>query len=336
MPRCIYCLETRPAVDFTVDHVMPRMLGHFRGFPTLQDAVCGACNQYFGNEVEIVLGRDSHVGLQRLTLGQKLAAKATEFRGRLVELTVPPGSPWEGARLSVGPSLDQRSIVINLVPQIGIRREVERNWSFLDEAAFRAADDDLLGLGREKARVLFRVLASDAPTSARLLDLVRQRVPRFRIDGTLPPPPVQDGQLDVQIVSTVDRVLARAIAKIAFNYLVLQTGAAFVLDPEFDPVRRFIRHGDGGRGRFVRVTVQQLLINEPRGCQITDGHLVAAQWNRRGIVAEVCPFNQLRYTVRLAAVGPALWRPVASGHHFDWRNSEVSPLIKISSSLLAA
>lgn len=336
MSRCIYCLEEQPATDFTADHVMPRMLGKFRGFPTLHDAVCGACNQYFGKEVEIVLGRDSHVGLQRLTLGQKHAAKAAQFRGRLVELTVPPGSPWEGARLSVGPSRDESSIVINLVPQIGIRREVELNWNFLDEAAFRKADDNLLGLGHPKARVLFRVLATDAATSALLLDLVRQRVPRFRIDGALPPPPVRDGQLDVQIVSTVDRVLARAIAKIAFNYLVLQAGTAFMLDPEFDAVRRFIRHGDGERGRFVQVTAQQLLINEPRGCQITDGHLVAVQWNRYGIIAEVCPFNQLRYTVRLAAAGPALWRPLESGHHFDWRNSEVSPLIKISSSLLAA
>ena len=336
MPRCIYCSEDKPLSAFNTGHVMPKMLGRFRGFPTLHDAECRDCNQYFGDHVEIVLGRDSHEGLQRLALGQKPAARTWEYRGHLVELTIPPGSPWEGARLSIGPSPDGRTIVINLVPQIGVRREVEPRWTFLDEAAFRAADDAFLGLGPHKARMLFRILANDESSFERLLDLMRQRVPGFHIDAPLPPPPVQDGQLDVQIVGTVDKVLARAIAKIAFNYLALQAGSRFVLDPEFDPVRRFIRHGDGDRNAFVRLTAQQLLTDEPPGCQITDGHLVAVRWNRHGIVAEVCPFNQLHYTIRLAPEGPAVWWPLASGHHFDWRNSEVTPLIRISSSLLAA
>jgi hypothetical protein len=218
MSLCIYCLEDKPHAAFNADHIMPVMLGRFRHFETLHDAVCLACNQYFGDQVELVLGRDSHEGLRRLALGLKPARYASEYRSRLVELTMPPGSPWEGARLAIGPSADGTGIVINLLPQIGVRREIEAHWTFLDEASFRAADGDLLGVGPDKRRVLFRVLANDAATSERLLSLVRERVPGFRIDGTLPSPPVRDGQLDVQIIGTVDKVLARAIAKIAFNY----------------------------------------------------------------------------------------------------------------------
>lgn len=337
MPRCIYCSEDKPKEAFNADHVVPVMLGRFRQFETLHDAVCLACNQFFGDKVELVLGRDSHEGLRRLALGIKPARYASEYRSRLVELTMPPGSPWEGARLTIGASADRTGIIINLVPQIGVRREIEAHWTFLDEAAFRAADDDLFGVGPQKRRVLFRVLANDAVTWDRLLDLVRERVPGFRIDGTLPPPPVRDGQLDVQIVGTVDKVLARAIAKIAFNYVTLMAGTAFALDPVFDPARQFIRYGEGERRAFVHVSAEQLLLNEPPGCQITDCHLVIVQWSRRrGIIADVCPFNELHYTIRLAPDGPRLWRPLAVGHHFDWRNNEATPLIKIRSSLLAA
>lgn len=337
MPRCIYCLEDKPAAAFNTEHVMPVMLGRFMRFETLHDTVCRSCNQHFGDEVEIVLGRDGHEALQRLARGLKPAAKASEFRSRLIELTIPPGSPWEGAHLSIGPSADGTTIVINLVPQIGVRREVETKWNFLDEAAFRVADDSLLGLGLHKARVLFRILANDEESFERLLGLMHERVPGFRIDSALPPPPVQDGRLDVQIVGTVDKVLARAVAKIGFNYLALVAGAQFVLDPVFDPVRLFIRYGNGERREFVGVTAEQLLIDEPHGCQITDGHLVVVQRSRRyGIRAEVCPFNELHYAIRLAREGPRLWWPLATGHHFNWRNSEVTALIRISSSLLAA
>jgi hypothetical protein len=119
--------------------------------------------------------------------------------------------------------------------------------------------------------------------------------------------------------------------------MTLMAGTAFALDPAFNQVRQFIRYGEGERRQFVDVSAEQILLDEPRGCQITDGHLVAIQWSlRRGIIAQVCPFNQLHYAIRLASAGPRLWRPLATGHHFDWRNNEVTPLIKIRSSLLAA
>ncbi len=57
-------------------------------------------------------------------------------------------------------------------------------------------------------------------------------------------------------VYTMDTTRFRAIAKIAFNYLAYTNGATVTLHSDFDPVRRFIRYGDGTYRDFGRLEKQ--------------------------------------------------------------------------------
>ena len=68
----------------------------------------------------------------------------------------------------------------------------------------------------------------------------------------MPPPPVDSEGLMVEITGTLDKELARAIAKIGFNYLAHVAGADFVLAEHFDQARAFIRDGEGERPNLSR------------------------------------------------------------------------------------
>ena len=68
--KCIYCLEDKPIQSFTkVEHVLPQSFGSFQNNFTLHGAVCDECNQYFGDNLEIDLGRDTFEGISRHEYG---------------------------------------------------------------------------------------------------------------------------------------------------------------------------------------------------------------------------------------------------------------------------
>jgi hypothetical protein len=71
MPTCVYCSRTDPPGGFTTEHVLQAAFGGFLNALTLPDGVCGACNQYFGNCLDVVLARDSIEGVLRLVHGLK-------------------------------------------------------------------------------------------------------------------------------------------------------------------------------------------------------------------------------------------------------------------------
>jgi len=53
--KCVYCVEDKPLSSFTkVEHVMPQSFGLFTNNLTLVNTVCDDCNQYFGDNLEIV------------------------------------------------------------------------------------------------------------------------------------------------------------------------------------------------------------------------------------------------------------------------------------------
>ena len=53
-PTCIYCRAT--GVVFDRDHVIPEAFGMFENNFVLT-CVCKSCNKFFGDELELVLGR---------------------------------------------------------------------------------------------------------------------------------------------------------------------------------------------------------------------------------------------------------------------------------------
>jgi protein-arginine kinase activator protein McsA len=67
---CIYCLENKNESSFQhTEHVIPRAFGTFEQNLTLNRIVCDDCNQYFGDNIELYLGRDSLEGISRYHYG---------------------------------------------------------------------------------------------------------------------------------------------------------------------------------------------------------------------------------------------------------------------------
>ena len=67
--KCIFCLEGDPAEGFNTEHVIPRAFGTFENNLTLTDMVCRSCNQFFGDNLELIFARDSFEAYDRILHG---------------------------------------------------------------------------------------------------------------------------------------------------------------------------------------------------------------------------------------------------------------------------
>ena len=137
--------------------------------------------------------------------------------------------------------------------------------------------------------------------------------------------PSGQGVGEVNVAWIFDAVLARAIAKIAVNYLARTQGAEFARRPEFEDIRHFVREGTGRAPDYVRLqhgpVVEHSLGAEPPPC-----HIVVLAWSRGGeapLLGRLTLFNRHAYLVRLciAFYGP-LWHEVKSGHTYDLSTRE--------------
>lgn len=329
MPTCIYCLRDLPEDRFNREHVVPQQLGSFENCPILR-TVCAECNSNFGNSLELGFGRDSIEAVYRLRHGQKRPAEFDGFRGERLKFRIPSNLAAGGVVLEPAASPDGSEIVMLLPPQVGVKLEGETEFHYHTEEELTGEGIDRLPPPNEKVKI--RLLAADDAGVERIRELVLTRFPKFREEGKLdlPPPDRIDGKMLVEIKSKVDRLLARAIAKIAFNYMAFHAGAKFVHSANFDPVRRFIRYDEGGHDwrEFVRTLSKPLLAEETEDLQVTRGHILILGWRDfETLVAWVSPYNSMAYEVTLTRSYRGVWAPLKFGQVFDWEHHNIVPLV---------
>src|SRR4051794_7877167 len=129
MRTCIYCRRALPASAFSREHVLSRAFGTFRDAPVLHEAVCGDCNQYFGDYLETRVARGAFEGMLRHQRGAKRPEAGKPLRLKYVEFVLPEESAWAGARLQLV-WRDQRLLVEPLL-QVGFRDTVSNRWVYL-------------------------------------------------------------------------------------------------------------------------------------------------------------------------------------------------------------
>jgi hypothetical protein len=158
--------------------------------------------------------------------------------------------------------------------------------------------------------------------------------------GTFSGPLADDGDIWLEVGATVDQIIFRAIAKIAFNYMTHQHGADFALRSDFDDVRNYIRYQTQPRwaARLPVVTpmADPILFDDSRQSRQTNGHILVFDWNagNTGFEARVSLFNTVTYCVRICPEFSGLWSPERrKGHHFDIEDRTIEELS--SSALLA-
>jgi hypothetical protein len=119
MRRCIYCLEEKGTEHFqTAEHVMPQSFGMFEDSFTLQGVVCDACNQHFGDKLELILGRDTYEGHARVAHGVKKPEDFRAFRNRRVTHKIAEG-PLTGCHAYLDYSEEAANVRLFPFPQVG-------------------------------------------------------------------------------------------------------------------------------------------------------------------------------------------------------------------------
>ena len=341
MPRCIYCLLELPEDQFNTEHIVPRQLGSFETVQndpvTLLLTVCADCNSYFGKTIELAFGRDSIEAVYRLQYGQKRPREFQGFNSERVVFRVPDYLPAGGVVLTPAASPDGKEIVMMLPPQVGVLLPGESQYRYYTV-------DDLAGDGGEglptpDQSVKLRLLAADDAGVQQVRSLVLMWFPKFREEGTLDlaPPEQIDRKMLVEIKFKVDRLLARAVAKIAFNYMTFHSGANFALNPSFDPVRRFIRYDEDGENwrRFVQFLSGPLLAQETAELSVTRGHILIAGWkDLNALVVWASPYNSMVYEVTLTPCFSGVSLPIKVGHLFDWEDHKIIPLTSVDRIIL--
>ena len=123
--------------------------------------------------------------------------------------------------------------------------------------------------------------------------------------------------------------ILRAIGKIAANYVAYVHGPAFMLRPDFDQYRSWVRLGTAPAwGIPVVVVGTPVLADDSMRWRQTTGHILTFDWNRQGegLFAQVSLFNDLNYKVLMCPSYSGLLRDVRSGHHFDLESRTISEL----------
>lgn len=325
MPRCIYCQQERSPEFFEkVEHVLPQSFGRFLDNLILRDVVCDLCNQYFGDHLEIFLGRDTYEGQMRFLHGVK---DVEDFKsmGRNSRLIVRCAEgQFAGCYMMRYYSKEKNDIAVKPLPQVGFMMSAPEGYRYflLDQIPTQA---QLHELGYQPNHP--RPIVGLEVDPDELTGLLADKGIAFRHQGSLTPDILLD-TIGCDLEIEIDPVILRSVAKIAFNYLAYWEGASFVQHPAFDKVRRYIRWGHAPGYELIRVAQASVLADEPEEGRRGLGHLITVGWATDGVsvFAQVALFNWLTYQISLARnfTGPP--PELTRGHFFNVANHEISEL----------
>jgi hypothetical protein len=325
MPRCIYCQQERPPEFYAkVEHVLPQSFGRFLNNLTLRDVVCDLCNQYFGDHLEIFLGRDTYEGQMRFLHGVK---DVEDFKsmGRNSRLIVRCAEgQFTGCYMMRYYSEEKNDIAVKPLPQVGFMMSMPEGYRYflLNQIPTQA---ELDGLGYQPTHP--RPVVGLEVDPDELTGLLAEKGIAFRHQGSLAPDAFLD-TIGCDLEVLIDDVTFRSVAKIAFNYLAYWEGASFVQHPAFDKARRYIRWGHAPGYELIRVAQASVLGDEPEEGQRRLGHLITVSWATDGVsvFSQVALFNWMTYQVSLAHdfTGPP--PELTRGHFFNVANHQIFEL----------
>jgi hypothetical protein len=321
MPMCIYCREPLPD-SVPPEHVIPASFGMFDDNFTLH-CVCESCNRFFGSTLEWTLQRNSIEGVLRLQYG---LADGTLGGFKSLEFKVADEGPWKGVRVKIKADKRKKTVDAVLIPQVGARRNATDEWEWYTPKEITPEFARKYPKGSSSE---IQVVGSSLKEQNGLIRILKKNSVDFHPKRQMTPPFGPDGKVGTNLVALFSEQIQRCIAKIAFNYLAAVRGPEFVLHPDFDDIRAYIRYGTKPRVKAVRPLKGSFLLEERHGQVVTRGHILRVDWSvdNQSIVAQVALFNTMKYTVVLCNRYSGVWtQELAQGHHFDLDNHRIEPL----------
>ena len=311
--KCIYCLDDKDENNFTkVEHVIPQSFGLFENNFTLKKCVCDECNQFFGDNLEMIVARDSFEGLFRHESGIKRASDFVSLGKRSQLIIRVEEGPMKGAYGYRVFSPEHNRILLSPLPQVGFRNRLgEFDFFLLDSLP---SQEELVELDYNlKSPESILILGCDFGTAKEELD--KNRI-TFEVGGE-----ESFGYSDFNclIERTLDDIILRTASKIAFNYLAFWEGPEFVLNKSFDNIRSYIRIGMQVDYPLAIPSEIPILGDEPIHGRRRLGHIVTVGWATDGvsILGNVSLLNMFSYHISLVRGYTGVQRNITRGHFFD-------------------
>jgi len=324
---CIYCLEDKPKSGFiNGEHVIPRSLGIYKKNLVLHNIVCDDCNKYFGDSLENHLARDSHAGIARYRFG--IRPKRSPKYSRMV-FNIERGHELEGLFVEPSYPFGGRENDIEIVDQVKLFHKGENKYhAFLLVKVPNKEELEKLGydLVEHEIRVYGNIedIVAQLKTRGIELNTIVKTGPITRPDAPIP----------VKVVGRIDRTIARAISKICFNYFAYFF-RHFLLQPDFNGIRKFIRFDYGDLDDYFLVSNKPLNVTDLRTRKIIfPGHIIFIERLGDAIVGNISLFSaiaRLSYRITLCDRYSGLWFPLKMGSYFDPKYKIITPLHPLKS-----
>jgi len=273
--HCIYCGPDR---EPSSEHVIPYALG---GRYTNSEIICRDCNSYFGTHV------DCHITDWQLSLIVRNWFNLEGRGGGIPGYEVKAG---DGLILTVG-----RKGTIRPKWRDVVRRENGEEFYF---AAGTPTED-------EARAAIDRIVAKKTEQLGGPPHIIERRVEA---------PVRRDWEAHESDVVYNYRRQGRAIAKMAFHYLATRLDRRFLSTHDFEPIKRFVRHGE--HGRHHRLCQPSIPVGMESAGEPSIQHSLTLRCSRelRSAVCDVVLFGVLRYAVVLSYSyeGPDLFRSLVA------------------------
>jgi hypothetical protein len=320
VPTCIYCRHTSPK-PFPAEHVIPWSFGQFRNGLTLH-CVCGGCNQFFADHLELHFARETGESVVRFQYGLRDSVAGVPRSRLTVRIKVP--GPTFGAKVLLAPNAQTKGTQIIYLPQVGFAEENSEEWQWYLQEELNEEVIRKLSAGSQ-IRYFFNTPAEEARLRARVRELGAIGSTKPVSWTTILP----QSEMAARITYTIDTIILRCVAKIAFNYLAsaLKEDMRLLLREDFDVVRRYVREGILPENELVSVIGGPRLTEESRRGSLVDGHMIGVGWNSgESILCNLSIFNAMTYQVALCRKYQGLWFPLTSAHSFDLSTNEAKAL----------
>lgn len=345
MSKCIYC-EKDDGVTFNGrEHVVPQFLGIFENNPTLINCVCDNCNSNIFNPLETKFKEDTEEGifLQMFNLSDSCQIR---IRGNNVKTNFSPGLGDEFFN-EMFPFFQyhENDWKIFLLPQIKIKRYGDNGYIILlvdklkklkerriskikellagvqnkDISIFAGGDSSTESPGLEEAIELLKKLGIEYKEGKRVFAPIDKSDPNKRFG--------------ISMDCTVNKEVARVIAKIAFNYFaycaITEGKEGILFHKNFSDIKKYIL---GKKDIPVKQVIPKLenepiiydeKINEARFI----GHTVIFDNNNGNLISQISFLGKRIYTVNLGTFPEELKNNnFGCGHLFDPINKKIHQL----------
>ncbi len=324
---CIYCKKTEKETSFNKsEHIIPQSFGRFNDNLTLVGVVCDDCNQFFGNTLELPLARETKEGLQRFELNIKEASVfKNPGRNSRILIQIAEG-PNKGAYAYREYSQQTKRIELFPALQIGLLKKNSDEYEFFLNSQF------------VKKNICKEKYDTDAPmgivfipeTNQKAIELLKQKGINFKLSENIPEQSTMSKKINCDITFTIDSIILRAYAKIAFNYLVSTQGTAFSSHIDFDIIKKYILTGKKPDYPLVVPSNEAVLGDESESGMRREGHIITLDWadDSISILCRIALCNDTTYKVSLSRNFTGKHNNIRSGHFFNLADKSILKIDK--------